>query len=474
MIQSIVTVLLLLLPVICFAAGGESVSGAHLDGSSMSVFWVIPFAGLLGSIAFIPLWSRSFWHAHYGKISAFWAVLVLLSLMWSYPLPVVAYEFFHVMGLEYLPFIILLGTLFIITGGIELTGTLKGTPVGNFLILLFGTAIASWIGTTGAAMLLIRPLIRANQWRQKKAYIVVFFIFLVANIGGALTPLGDPPLFLGFLKGVNFFWTTTHLFWPMVLISSILLGLFFIIDQYFYKKEPASKHPNPKHIEPIGIVGKHNIVLLVGVVLLVLMSGLWDSRIVFHFGLISIELQSLVRDLGLILLSIISLKTTSKKIYVENGFTWFPIVEVSKLFAGIFITIIPVVTILKAGLSGPLKPLIEVVQTSTGDPINTAYFWVTGIHSSLLDNAPSYLIFFNAAGGDALILMTTLSKTLLAISLGAVFMGGLTYIGNAPNFMILAIAEEHDIDMPSFFGYVFKYSVPILVPLFILIGLIFL
>ncbi|MEE9165929.1 MAG: sodium:proton antiporter, partial [Candidatus Neomarinimicrobiota bacterium] len=366
--------------------------------------------------------------------------------------------------------IILLFALFTIAGGIRLTGSLRGSPQVNLGFLILGTFLASWMGTTGAAMLLIRPLIRANRWREKKVHIVVFFIFLVANIGGSLTPLGDPPLFLGFLLGVDFFWTTVHMIKPMLLVVFILWVLFYLIDSYYFGQEV--RHPPAEEgaeTRRLGIEGSVNFVLLAGVVGSVLLSGLWNPHISFIIYHVEVFLQNAVRDLLLLALVVLSWKLTPGEIRTKNEFSWFPMVEVGKLFAGIFVTIIPAIAILKAGEEGVLRSIVGVVSTPEGDPVNATYFWATGILSSFLDNAPTYLVFFNTAGGDATVLMYDISNTLLAISAGAVFMGANTYIGNAPNFMVRSIAQEMDVSMPSFFGYMFKYSLPILFPIFLLV-----
>ena len=449
-----------------FASEGNA---PHLDGSELSIFWVIPFVGILLSIAIFPLIAPHFWHHNFGKISAFWAVLFVAPFLISAGFSITFYEILHVGFLEYIPFIILLLALFTISGGVQLTGSLVGTPIMNTGIIFVGTVLASWMGTTGAAMLLIRPLLRANKDRKHKVHVVVFFIFLVANIGGSLTPLGDPPLFLGFLKGVDFFWTTKAMFLPMLFLVASLLIIFYIYDNIQYKKE--EKIPIPIDKEKIGLKGLFNLLLILGVVFSVLLSGFWRPHIEFTIYHVHLELQNITRDLLLLALAYASWKFTSKEIRQANEFTWFPIVEVAKLFAGIFITIIPAIAILKAGTSGVLAIIINAVSSDSG-PVNHMYFWLTGILSSFLDNAPTYLVFFNTAGGDPQILMGELSKTLLAISAGAVFMGANTYIGNAPNFMVKSIAESSGIKMPSFFGY-FLYSLAILFPLFVLVSFIF-
>ena len=463
--MKLITTIILLISTLTAGSAGAP----HLEGGDLSILWVVPFAGILLSIAIFPLVASDFWHHNFGKISAFWATLFILPFMLSQGWQITLYEVLHVGLLEYIPFIILLLALFTISGGVQLTGSLVGTPIINTAIILVGTLLASWMGTTGAAMLLIRPLLRANKERKYKVHIVVFFIFLVANIGGSLTPLGDPPLFLGFLKGVDFFWTTKAMFLPMLFMVISLLIIFYIYDSIQFKKEEPLPQVSSK--EKIGIKGSFNLLLIFGVVCSVLLSGFWKPNIEFTIYHVHLELQNIIRDILLLLLAYGSWKFTIKEIREANEYTWFPIQEVAKLFAGIFITIIPAIAILKAGTSGALAGIINSVSSDSG-PVNNMYFWLTGILSSFLDNAPTYLVFFNTAGGDPQVLMGELSQTLLAISAGAVFMGANTYIGNAPNFMVKSIAESSGIEMPSFFGY-FLYSLIILFPLFGVISLLF-
>jgi Na+/H+ antiporter NhaD/arsenite permease-like protein len=443
----------------------------HLDGGELNLLWAAPFAGMLLSIALLPLLAPSFWHHHFGKVSAFWAAAFLVPFALRFGWELALFEALHTALLEYFPFIILLLSLFTITGGLRVRTSRQGTPSFNTGLLAFGTFLASWTGTTGAAMLLIRPLLRANAWRRAKVHIVVFFIFLVANIGGSLTPLGDPPLFLGFLKGVDFFWPTRAMFLPMVVLSLILLLIFYGLDRSMMAREGAPPPP-PAADEPgFRIEGTINLLLLVGVVLAVLMSGVWAPGISFTLYHVEVELQNLLRDLLLLLIAGASWWMTPRVTRTANEFSWFPIVEVAKLFAGIFVTIIPAIAILRAGSAGALAPVVDAVNRN-GEPVDAMYFWATGILSSFLDNAPTYLVFFNTAGGDAEVLTGPLSSTLLAISAGAVFMGANTYIGNAPNFMVRAIAEERGVRMPSFFGYM-GWSCVILLPLFGLITWLF-
>jgi Na+/H+ antiporter NhaD/arsenite permease-like protein len=443
----------------------------HLDGGDLILLWAVPFAGILLSIALLPLFAPSFWHHHYGKISAAWAALFLVPFAIRFGIELAVYQALHTALLEYIPFIILLFSLFTVTGGLRVRTSFQGTPGFNTGMLILGTALASWMGTTGAAMLLIRPLLRANLWRRYKVHTVVFFIFLVANIGGSLTPLGDPPLFLGFLKGVGFFWPTQALFLPMVTVSAILLVIHHIMDRILMRREPAAPPAPPEDEPKLRIEGKVNLLLLVGIVLSVLMSGVWNPGISFEIYHVEVGLQGLVRDVLLLLIAAASWRLTPMETRKANEFSWFPIIEVAKLFAGIFATIIPAIAILRAGSAGALAPVVDAVNEG-GEPVNLMYFWATGILSSFLDNAPTYLVFFNTAGGDAGSLTGPLSTTLLAISAGAVFMGANTYIGNAPNFMVRAIAEERGVRMPSFLGYMVWSSV-ILLPIFVVISWLF-
>jgi len=438
-----------------------------MDGASLSPLWGVPFAGLLLSIALAPLLAPTFWHHHYGKVAAAWALAFALPFVASFGLPALGHELVHVLLGEYVPFIILLTALFVVAGGIFIRGNLHGSPGLNTGLLAIGAALASLMGTTGASMLLIRPLIRANDNRAHKAHVVVFFIFIVSNIGGSLTPLGDPPLFLGFLKGVTFFWTVGHIFPETLLSLGVLLALFWLIDSHYYKKEGVLRVDPTPDTRGIGFDGAVNFVLLGGVVGLVLLSGVWKSPVVIDVYGTPLGLPGLVRDLGLIVIILLSLWITPARVHSDNQFGWGPMAEVAKLFAGIFLTIVPVIAMLKAGTEGPFGAIVRAVTRPDGQPDPAMYFWATGVLSSFLDNAPTYLVFFNSAGGDAAVLMTTHAATLAAISAGAVFMGANTYIGNAPNLMVKAIAEDRGVRMPSFFGYML-WSGGILVPLFLI------
>ncbi|WP_439588175.1 sodium:proton antiporter [Hydrogenophaga sp.] len=442
---------------------------ADLDGSQLSVLWGVPFAGVLLSIALVPLLAPMFWHHHFGKVSAAWALVFLVPFAVVVGPGVAWTAVVHAMVAEYIPFIILLTALFTVAGGIFLRGNLHGSAALNTGLLGIGAVLASFMGTTGASMLLIRPLIRANDNRKHQVHVVVFFIFIVSNVGGSLTPLGDPPLFLGFLKGVEFFWTMEHIWRETLFLLVALLTLFFVIDWWLYRnrEEIQPRDPTPD-TERIGFDGAKNFLLLGVVVALVLMSGLWKSSVVFNVWGTEVGLPGLLRDVGLIAVTLVSLRLTPSSVHESNQFSWGPMQEVAKLFAAIFLTIIPVIAMLKAGVDGPFGAVVKAVTNADGTPNPAMYFWATGLLSSFLDNAPTYLVFFNTAGGDPQVLMNALAPTLVAISAGAVFMGANTYIGNAPNLMVKAIAEDRGVRMPSFFGYML-WSVGILVPLFALI-----
>lgn len=481
--------------------GEHHVSGL---GAELPVWSVIPFLGILLSIAIFPLVAEKFWHHHFGKVSLFWALLFAVPFLWYYQGEAI-HAILHTYLLEYIPFIILLWALYTVAGGILAQGAPVGTPLANLGLLAIGTALASWIGTTGAAMVLIRPFIRMNSYRKSKVHLIIFFIFLVANIGGSLTPLGDPPLFLGFLKGVRFFWTF-NIFTEMLFVVVLLFGIFYIWDMLMFRKEGWHKKMHlkehhfevPKDLEEVvlteeveienptthkvrtrtarlEIKGLFNMVFLLGIIGGVLFSGTYKLGEVTVLG-IPMEWQNIIRDLVLISMGLLSLKFTPWEFREQNEFTWFPIQEVAKLFAGIFITIIPALAMLQAGESGHLNFVIETVK----QPWH--YFWITGALSSFLDNAPTYLVFLNTACGQLFAgipleqavhhLMDDDPIFLKAISTGAVFFGAMTYIGNAPNFMVKSIAEEAKIKMPSFFGYM-VYSVLILSIIFFLVTLIF-
>ena len=444
-----------------------------LDGTALRWPWALPFLGILLTIATGPLLFPRIWHDHYGKLAFVWGTLTVAPLAALYGRDTAFAAFVHVMLAEYLSFIALLFALYVVAGGILVTGNLRGTPLVNGAILAFGTLIASVVGTTGAAMILIRPLIRANAGRLHNVHVVVFFIFLVANIGGALSPLGDPPLFVGFLHGVEFFWTTRHLLVPTALVAGVVLAIFLLLDLWFYRKDrlvtTVGEAAPPLNLRVSGGI---NLLLIAGIIAAILGSAIWRPGISFDIYGTTVELQNLVRDGTLVLIAILSLVLTPNEHREANDYSWDPIKEVAILFAGIFTCIIPVLAVLDAGKDGAFAPLLDAVTARDGSPHDFAYFWLTGGLSAFLDNAPTYLVFFELAGGNAQELMGPLASTLKSISMGAVYMGALTYIGNAPNFMVYAIATGRGIKMPSFFGYM-VWSGVILLPVFAVLTFLF-
>src|SRR5262249_38262892 len=340
-------------------------------------------------------------------------------------------------------------------------------------MLAFGTMIASVVGTTGAAMILIRPLIRANAARLNNVHVVIFFIFLVANIGGALTPLGDPPLFVGFLHGVDFFWTARHLWRETVLVAALVLIVFIALDLHYYRKDRLiTTVGEAKPRTNCRVSGGINLLLIAGIIATILAAAAWRPGVRFDVYGTEVELQDLLRDVALLLIAFLSLALTPNEHREANDFTWGPIAEVAILFAGIFTCIIPVMAVLNAGKEGAFSWLLAAVTARDGSPHEIAYFWLSGVLSAFLDNAPTYLVFFELAGGNAAELMAPLAATLKAISMGAVFMGALTYIGNAPNFMVYAIAVERGVKMPSFFGYM-AWSGAVLLPVLAVLTAVF-
>lgn len=435
-----------------------------------SPLWAVPFCGMLLSIALGPLLAAHVWHRHYGKIAALWALALVVPLALQTGIAATARVLLHTLLTEYLPFILVLFALFSLAGGIHLRGTLRGVPWVNAALLALGALLASLIGTTGASMVLVRPLIRANAGRTRNAHVLIFFIFIVSNIGGALTPLGDPPLFLGFLRGVDFFWTLHHLWQPTLFCVAVLLAVFFAMDLLLWRRE--SQAHRPERHEPLRIEGLVNFGLIGLAIAAIIFSAAWRPGIdVDVFGT-PWALQNLARDAALLAIGLASLALTPSALRAANGFEWQPLIEVAKLFAAIFICIIPVLAMLAAGREGPFAPLVALATRPDGTPNTVAFFWATGLLSSVLDNAPTYLVFFELAGGDAARLMGEQAPTLTAISMGAVFMGANTYIGNAPNFMVYAIARRSGISMPGFFGYML-WSGAVLLPLFLVVGWMF-
>ena len=449
------------------------------EGSAAVPFWLcVPFAGLLLCIALFPLLKPVWWENHQPYAVIFWSLLFIIPYALSFSAGTALETVLECMINDYLTFIILLFGLFCVSGNITMTGDLAGSPRINVGLLVLGTLLSSWIGTTGASMLMVRPVIKMNSWRRRKRHIIVFFIFLVSNIGGVLTPIGDPPLLMGFMRGVPFFWSLRML--PVLLFNMVLLlFVFYWIDRRAYHLDIAAglKPDISKPGTEGKIKGLHNLIFLAMIVAAVILSGTLPGLPAFQdaagnvkglhiFGEVTLGYPSIIEIVIILLAAFLSFKTTGAETRRENHFTWGAIKEVAVLFVGIFITMQPALMILKA--NGANLGITEPFQM----------FWSTGFLSSFLDNTPTYLVFLTTAGslGFTEGMVTTLGtvpvKMLMAISAGAVFMGANTYIGNAPNFMVKSIADENGIHMPSFFGYL-KWSLGILIPVFILDMFIF-
>jgi len=430
----LLSLLVLLAPGVALAGGG-----AGDLGNNLPIWSVFPFALLLLCIALLPLMFHHWWESNRNKliISLFFGIPTAIYI-WVQDYHLVLHEL-H----EYTSFIVLLGALYIISGGLVLRGDIKATPGVNTLFLAIGAVLANFIGTTGASMVLIRPMLRTNHERKQIRHIPIFFIFVVANMGGMLTPLGDPPLFLGYLRGVPFFWTLQLApIWAFGV--GVVLAVFYVWDKLAYTKETvADLKYDAEHTVPLSLQGKVNILFLGGVIGAVFLPSPW-------------------REVIMATMAVLSIKITPRALREENGFTYHPIIEVAALFIGIFLAMIPALAILQArgsdlGLDQPWQ-----------------FFWGTGILSSFLDNAPTYLTFLALAQGlklqaDVVGVPTIMLK---AISAGAVFMGANSYIGNGPNFMVKAIADEAKIRMPNFFAYMALAAV-ILYPIFIVVTLVF-
>lgn len=439
---------------------------------NISLAFCIPFIGMLLSIAIFPLIAGKWWEKKKQYIVILWSLLFLIPFAVKYSAGVMGETLLDIVLNDYMTFIILLFGLFCVSGNIAIKGNFSGAPKVNVILLLIGTLLSSWIGTTGASMIMIRPIMRANAWRKRKVQIIVFFIFLVSNIGGCLTPVGDPPLLMGFMRGVPFFWSL-RLLPVFILNTAILLVVFFFLDRRAYRKDIAEGHAPELTAEKtnVRIEGIHNIIFIVMIVVAVILSGALSSLPLFEKGVsltenINLSTASVIEVAIILLAAFLSMKTTKKDVRIENQFSWAAIQEVAILFIGIFITMEPALLFLEAhgaslGLQHPWQ-----------------MFWATGALSSFLDNTPTYLVFLTTAGtlGAATGITTsvgTIAPVMLkAISCGAVCMGANTYIGNAPNFMVRSMAEEGGVRMPSFFGYM-AWSGSILIPVFFIDMLVF-
>ncbi len=444
----------------------------------MELALCIPFVGILLCIAVMPLVKPEWWEHHQPAVALAWSLLFVIPFAVMHGAGEAAEIVLECLINDYLTFIVLLFGLFCVSGNITMEGDLAGSPRVNVILLTIGTLLSSLIGTTGSSMLMVRPVIKMNSWRRNKTHIMVFFIFLVSNIGGCLTPIGDPPLLMGFSRGVPFFWSLKLL--PLLLVNmAVLLFVFYLIDRKAYCKDIAKgRTPDIRKAgTKISIQGLHNLLFVAMIVAAVILSGILPDMPAFQnaagevlgihiYGEVTLTYPALIEIAIILLAAFLSFKTTDQEIRVKNHFTWGAIKEVAVLFFGIFITMQPALMILKS-MGGSLG-LTEPIQM----------FWTTGMLSSFLDNTPTYLVFLTTAGamnfaeGIATTLGIVPVQMLVAISCGAVFMGANTYIGNAPNFMVKAISDENGIRMPSFFGYI-GWSFCVLIPVFLLDTLIF-
>jgi len=433
-----------------------------------SLAWGLPFLGLLLTLAIAPLTAPRLWHAHYGKFVAVWALAFIA--------PDVAAEgagasFTRLLDMAlntYVPFVLLLGALFVITGGVRIRGTPHGSPGVNTGLLALGTVAASLIGTPGASLLMLRPLVRANRHRAHAAHVYVFFIFLACNVGGALTPLGNPPLFIGYLRGVPFFWPVQHLWAPTLLLSAVLLAIFYVIDRYRNRRTAPAVLPE---LETLGIDGGINLLLLLGAALTMMLRTYYPVPGAVTVSGVTWSFNDIIADGLFVVLALLSLKLTKPVTRQENDFVWTPITEVAILFAAVFVTLVPLDAIARSGTAGPAAPLLTHMFAG-GTPNNTLFYLLPGSLSSVLDNVPAYLVFFGLAGGSAGLLTGKLALTLAAISAGASYFGALTYIGNAPNLMVKSVVESYGVKMPNFIAYI-GWSAMCLLPPLLLTGWLF-
>ncbi len=431
-----------------------------------ALVWAAPFLGILLSIVVLPALAPRFWHRRMAWVSGFWIAALLVPMAVATGPAQAAGTAWHALLIQYLPFITLLLALYASGGGVLIRGGAAGTPAGNTAMLAAGMGLGIVMGQAGAAMVMINPLLHANAHRRRKVHLALFLIVLIANASGALTPLGNPPLYIGFLQGVPFFWTTRHLWQPLLVLSFLLLGVFYCLDKWLARDDP----PGPQ-TDRLRIRGWGNAALILVTGAAVLAQGVVDARTVTLAGQ-PVSLMRLVAIGVFAAVTCLSAAITPRALRQANDFGWAPMVEVAELFLAIFITIAPVLTMLQAGLSGPLAPVLRLTLDAAGQPRPVAYFWLAGMLSAFLDNAPTYLVFFNLAGIHAPAIAPEQVRALEALSAGAVFFGGLTYIGNAPNLMVRGVAAHRGVRMPGFFSYM-TLSAALLLPVFALLTALF-
>ena len=428
--------------------------------------WAGPFLGVLASIAVLPMLAPRLWHRRMAWVMGLWTAALLVPWAGAFGAAEAAWLAWHAVLVEYLPFVTILLALYAAGGGVLVRGGPAGTPGGNTLMLGVGMALGVVMGQAGAAMVLVNPLLHANAHRRRKVHLPLFLIVLIANASGALTPLGNPPLYLGFLEGVPFFWPARHLIAPLALLAGLLLLAFYLIDRHLAAGEPPAPAPARLHVR-----GWPNaaLILLTGAVVLAQNAVRTGDMAVLGE---TVPPMRLVAVLAFLAVTLTSAAITPKAVRQGNDFTWAPMKEVALLFLAIFVTIQPVLHMLEAGLSGPLGPVLRLTLTAEGAPRPAAFFWLAGILSAFLDNAPTYLVFFNIARIEPAAMTPAQETTLAALSAGAVFFGGLTYIGNAPNMMVRGVAAHRGVRMPGFFGFLWL-SAALLVPVFAVLTALF-
>lgn len=436
-----------------------------------NIMWGVPCLGIIFSMSFIPLISGKFWNQYSRQIFIFWTLTYIICAGYVFSVPSILLSVIDAIFSDYVSFIIQISTLFIVSGGIFINLAVRSTPIFNSVFLFGSSLLAGWIGTTGTATLMIRPILRANSHRHYRVHLMVFFIFLVANIGGAFSPLGDPPLFVGFTNGIDFFWFAKHLYPYIFGTLFFLCVLFFLIDTQLLKVEKRIRKKSKLSENEDGeenefcVKGKFNIVLLALVLITVIFCNFNAEFTVWEKNY---NWSSVARNIILLIISWTSLKFTRRSIRERNNFSLAPIQEVAELFAGIFITATPIIEMLHQGSNGSLKWIFEQI-THNGEFVLQKCFWISGLLSSILDNTPTFLIFFHLTSGNAQDLMTTHASLLTSFSIATVFMGALTYIGNAPNLMVKSISRNYGVKVPSFLEYML-WSFGILTPVFIIIS----
>ncbi len=441
-------------------------TGVAVAGQVPGLVWAVPFFGVLASVAVLPMLAPRFWQRRMAWVAGGWIAALLLPMAWALGLATALDAAWRAVLLDYLPFAGLLLALYAAGGGVLIRGGLRGTPTGNTAMLAIGIGAGIVMGQAGAAIVLINPLLHANAHRTRKVHLALFVIALVANASGALTPLGNPPLYVGFLQGVPFFWTTRHLLLPWLLLNGLLLAAFWAIDSVLAARDP----PTPP-AQRLQIRGWPNLALILAVGGVVLAQDHIAAGDVTMFG-VRIAVMRLVAILAFVAATAAASAITPSAVRQANDFTWAPMLEVAGLFLAIFITIVPVLTMLEAGPAGPFAPLLRLTHDAAGAPRPVAFFWLAGTLSAFLDNTPTYLVFFKLAGIQPPQIAGGQVVALAALSAGAVFFGALTYIGNAPNLMVRGIAAHRGIRMPGFFGFLALAAV-VLVPAFLVVSLVF-